>query len=54
MVHGFGTTSKELKKAFLKGGDDQGLITRYAVDPICGGTGMRVNFVRIGKESTDA
>ena len=49
MVHGFGTTSKELKKAFRKGADDQGLVTRYAVDPICGGTGMRVNFVRIEK-----
>lgn len=49
MVHGFGTTSKELRKAFSKGADDQGLITRYAVDPICGATGMRVNFVRIEK-----
>ena len=54
MVHGFGTASKELKNAFQKGGDDQGLITRYAVDPICGGTGMRVNFVRIERESTHA
>ena len=54
MVHGFGTTSKELKKAFAKGGDDQGLVTKYAVDPICGGTGMRVNFVRIGKETINA
>ncbi len=54
MVHGFGTTSKELKKAFGKGADDQGLITRYAVDPICGGTGMRVNFVRLEKEGSNA
>jgi thiosulfate reductase/polysulfide reductase chain A len=54
MVHGFGTTSKELKNAFAKGADDQGLITRYAVDPICGGTGMRVNFVRLEKEGSNA
>lgn len=50
MVHGFGTTSKELKNAYGKGADDQALITKYAVDPICGGTGMRVNFVRLQKE----
>lgn len=54
MVHGFGSTSKELKKAYGKGADDQGLITRYAVDPICGGTGMRVNFVRLEKGVTNA
>ncbi len=54
MIHGFGTKSKALKKAFQKGADDQGLVTRYAVDPICGGTGMRVNFVRINKEFIDA
>ncbi len=50
IVHGFGTTSKDLHKAYLKGADDQGLITRYAVDPICGSTGMRTNFVKIEKE----
>jgi len=54
MVHGYGTTSKELKNAYGKGADDQGLITRYAVDPICGGTGMRVNFVRFAKEGSNA
>jgi thiosulfate reductase/polysulfide reductase chain A len=54
MVHGFGNSSKALKNAFAKGGDDQGLVTRYAVDPICGGTGMRVNFVRVEKESSHA
>jgi thiosulfate reductase/polysulfide reductase chain A len=54
MVHGFATNSKELKLAFRKGGDDQALITRYAVDPICGGTGMRVNFVRIEKGEKNA
>jgi thiosulfate reductase/polysulfide reductase chain A len=50
MVHGFGSNSKYLKRAYLKGADDQGLITKYAIDPICGSTGMRVNFVKIVKE----
>jgi len=54
LVHGFGSTSKELHKAYRKGADDQQLITRYAVDPICGGTGMRVNFVRLKKEGSNA
>ncbi|MCM0082135.1 molybdopterin-dependent oxidoreductase [Geomonas sp. Red32] len=54
LVHGFGTNSKELSRAFARGADDQGLITRFAVDPICGSTGMRVNFVRIKKEGLDA
>ena len=54
MVHGFGTASPSLKQAFRKGADDQGLITRYAVDPICGSTGMHVNFVRLEKEKADA
>lgn len=47
MVHGFGSSSKDLRNAYRKGADDQGLITRYAVDPICGSTGMRVNFVQV-------
>ena len=54
MVHGFGTTSRELRNAFRKGADDQELVTRYAIDPICGGTGMRVNFVRIEKGAVHA
>jgi len=51
LVHGFDTNSKELKRAYRRGADDQGLITQYAVDPICGGTGMRVNFVKLVKEA---
>ncbi|MFZ0052436.1 MAG: molybdopterin-dependent oxidoreductase [Desulfobaccales bacterium] len=50
MVHGFCSTSKELHIAYGKGADDQRLITRYAIDPICGSTGMRVNFVKVEKE----
>jgi thiosulfate reductase / polysulfide reductase chain A len=51
IVHGFGNGSPQLRKAYLKGADDQGLITRYAVDPICGSTGMRTNFVKIEREA---
>ncbi len=50
VVHGFGTTSKLLRKAYLRGADDQQLITRYAIDPISGTVGMRVNFVKVTKE----
>jgi thiosulfate reductase/polysulfide reductase chain A len=50
MVHGFGHVSRETKKAYKRGVDDQSLITRYAIDPIMGGTGMRVNFVKILRE----
>jgi thiosulfate reductase/polysulfide reductase chain A len=51
MVHGFGHNSPRLSKAHHSGVDDQELITHYKVDPICGGTGMRVNFVKIIKEA---
>ena len=47
MVHGFGHTSKGLKHAFQKGASDAQLVTRYATDPLMGGTGMNVNFVTI-------
>ncbi len=47
MVHGFGTRSKSLSKAYKKGASDTDLITRVSMDPIMGGTGMRVNFVRL-------
>ncbi len=47
MVHGYGHTAKGLKYAHGRGASDSALITRYKVDPIMGGTGMNVNFVRI-------
>jgi thiosulfate reductase/polysulfide reductase chain A len=50
MVHGFGHTAKGLRHAFGKGASDAGLITRYATDPLMGGTGMNVNFVRFELE----
>ena len=45
MVHGFGHTAKALRRALRKGASDSQLITRYAIDPLMGGTGMNVNFV---------
>jgi len=47
MVHGFGTQATGLTKAYRKGASDTQLITRVAIDPIMGATGMRVNFVRV-------
>jgi len=49
MVHGFGHRSKKLRRAYARGASDTGLMTRVQVDPIMGGTGMRVNFVRVLK-----
>ena len=47
MVHGFGNQSRALRRAYRKGASDADLMTRVKVDPIMGGTGMRVNFVRV-------
>ncbi len=49
MYHGFGHTSRRLRRAYLKGASDAQLITRYDIDPIMGGTGMNNNFVTIEK-----
>lgn len=45
MVHGFGHTDKRMKRAYGKGASDSELITQTKVDPVMGGTGMRINFV---------
>ncbi|MCP4308312.1 MAG: molybdopterin-dependent oxidoreductase [bacterium] len=50
MVHGFGHNSPGLTRANGKGASDTKLQTRYKLDPISGGAGMRVNFVRLDKE----
>ncbi len=50
MVHGFGHSDKRLSRAYGRGANDQKLITRVNVDPLMGGTGMRVNFVTFRKE----
>ncbi len=47
MVHGWGHNAKKLRYAHKRGASDSDLVTRYKVDPIMGGTGMNVNFVRI-------
>jgi len=51
MVHGFGHTNKKLSRAFGKGINDTQLISKVAIDPIMGGTGMRGNFVSILTEN---
>ncbi|MCP3976457.1 MAG: molybdopterin-dependent oxidoreductase [bacterium] len=50
LVHGFGQDSPGLTRAHGVGASDTKLQTRYALDPISGGAGMRVNFVRLRKE----
>ncbi|HSP33709.1 MAG TPA: molybdopterin dinucleotide binding domain-containing protein, partial [Thermoanaerobaculia bacterium] len=47
LVHGWGHTAKGLKFAKGRGASDSDLVTKYATDPIMGGTGMSVNFVRL-------
>ena len=47
MVHGFGHNAKGLKHARGKGASDTNLMTRVKIDPLMGGTGMNVNFVRL-------
>ncbi len=47
ITHGFGHNSRQLTHAYKRGVDDSALMTQYAVDPLSGGTGMRVNFVRL-------
>ena len=51
MSHGFGRNEPALTLANGRGASDATLITRYVLDPISGGAGMRVNFVRIVKEA---
>jgi thiosulfate reductase/polysulfide reductase chain A len=49
LVHGFGQKSRALRRAFGRGASDNSLMSRVSVDPLTGGTGMRVNFVRAAK-----
>ncbi len=49
LVHGWGHQSKKLTFANGRGASDSQLVTKYKVDPIMGGTGMNVNFVRFEK-----
>lgn len=52
MVHGFGHEGHKLHLAFHKGASDTELMTRVQIDPLMGGTGMRVNFVRVLKNGS--
>jgi len=47
MVHGWGQAAPKQRYAHGKGASDSALMTRAKVDPLMGGTGMNVNFVRI-------
>lgn len=46
MVHGFGQRAPGMRLANARGASDTDLMTRVAIDPLMGGTGMRVTFVR--------
>jgi len=50
MVHGFGHDAPGMKRAHKRGASDAALQTKYKLDPISGGAGLRVNFVRLVKE----
>ena len=47
MAHGFGQQSAGLTKANGRGASDTKMMSRYKLDPISGGAGMRINFVRL-------
>jgi thiosulfate reductase/polysulfide reductase chain A len=49
LVHGFGHKAPLMKVAHGRGASDNYLQTRYKLDPISGGAGLRVNFVRLEK-----
>jgi thiosulfate reductase/polysulfide reductase chain A len=50
VVHGFGHNAPGLNRAHGRGASDAALQTRYTLDPISGGAGMRVNFVKLVRE----
>ena len=50
MVHGFGHSQKQMSTSYKKGANDTALISRVKLDPIMGGTGMRVNFITFSME----
>ena len=51
LVHGFGHDAPGLTNANGRGASDTKLQTAYALDPICGGAGLRVNFVKLVGEA---
>jgi thiosulfate reductase/polysulfide reductase chain A len=51
MVHGFGHQAPGMTRAHGKGASDAQLQTRYVLDRISGGAGLRVNFVKLVREA---
>jgi thiosulfate reductase / polysulfide reductase chain A len=51
LAHGWGQRSELLSNANAVGASDTKLQTTYNLDPISGGAGLRVNFVRIATEA---
>jgi thiosulfate reductase/polysulfide reductase chain A len=51
MVHGFGHDAPGMTRAHKKGASDAALQTRYVLDPLSGGAGLRVNFVKLVREA---
>jgi thiosulfate reductase/polysulfide reductase chain A len=47
IVHGFGHEAPGLTRANRKGASDTALQTKYKLDPISGGAGLRINFVKL-------
>ncbi len=47
LVHGFGHRSPNMRIANGRGASDTALMSRYRLDPISGGAGMHVTFVRL-------
>ncbi len=47
LPHGFGGNDRGLLNYTKRNVSDNNLISKYNVDPISGGTGLRVNFVRL-------
>ena len=54
LVHGWGHTANGMKFARGRGASDSDLVTKYETDPIMGGTGMNVNFVRVVRPGVEA
>ncbi|MFC2108973.1 molybdopterin-dependent oxidoreductase [Bacteroidota bacterium] len=51
LYHGFGHNNKKLTRAYGKGVSDTEMITKVAIDPLMGGTGLRGNFIKILTEN---
>jgi thiosulfate reductase/polysulfide reductase chain A len=47
LVHGHGHDSSGLTNADGRGASDTALMSGYVLDPICGGAGLRTNFVTV-------